>query len=287
MEGKAAGIRFFHVCTDGSDNGIVYYNEKDYRQAIIIASVLAYRMGVRIICFCHMSTHSHFVIWCETREQAKDFIDSFKRDYSRYLYLDRKIHCSYRRIGSAPKEIEDFRYLKNCISYVLLNPVAAGIVSSPENYAWSSFEAYFNTAPSPGRPILSVGVREQHRLLKTWQDLSSSGFIIDDNGIPALKSYIDYSLVERLFGNRTNFYKSLALTDNLTEEMKYVRKLARFSDDELWAEAVAFAKKLFNVSELQTLTFNEKLKVGDRVMKKTGVPIKRIARILRINPEQF
>lgn len=283
FEGEnAARIRFFHVCTDGKDNGVIYCSEKDYQRAITITAILSHTLRVGIIAFCHMSTHSHFVISCDSPDIAKKFIDSFKRDYSRYLFLDRGLTCAYRRSISEPKEIFDIFYLKNCISYVLLNPVSARISATPETYRWSSFNAYFNEAPSDGTSISSLSARNQRIILKTHKHLAESSIRIDSNGIPVLKSYVDFRFVENLFGSKTSFYKSLALTNSISEEEKYVPRLVRFSDNELYAEALRLSKERYNVSGIHFLTREQKLDIANQLAHKTKVASPRIFRVLKI-----
>jgi putative transposase len=59
-------------------------------------------------------------------------------------YFNRK----YGRIGTMWNErygailLDDERYCYNCLRYVDLNPVAAHIVSAPEEYRWSSYRVH-------------------------------------------------------------------------------------------------------------------------------------------------
>lgn len=145
FEGESASeVHFFHISTDGTNNGIIHFSDKDYNQAITISAICAHKTNVDIICYCHMSTHSHWAVASQSFEQAKKFADEYKRDYARYAYLEHGERKIFKDIDCIPKEITTVIYLRNCICYILLNPVAAGIVKSPELYKWSSFSAYFS-----------------------------------------------------------------------------------------------------------------------------------------------
>lgn len=271
-----------HVCTDGRFTGMVHTCQDDYYRSMIISAVVAYRYGVRILCFCHMSSHSHFVISCDSVELATTFIEAYKREYSRYLSREKEITKVYNDVKVFVSQIEDNRYLRNCISYVLLNPVAAGICKSPEEYPYSSFRAYFSDMPLNGKNVSEMGVRQAIRLFKTNQDLYNSGFEIDGENHLVLKSFVDYTFVEALFGNRTWFYKSLALTNSADEEMKYVPQTCRFSDMDILAEVLEIAENRFGKAKLQLLTRDQKISMIPAIHRKTRATNRRIARVLRL-----
>lgn len=279
-------IKFFHICTDGTRNGIVHFCDADYRQAILISAISAYRHNVRMTAFCHMSTHSHFVIYCNSFEDAKSFADEFKKEYARFAaraHGERKI---YKDIDCTPKQISDPFYLRNCISYTLMNPVVPQIVKRPEDYRWSSFEAYFNNAQYDTVKVSSLGKRKCRELLHTREDLSSSDLLIDPDGNLNLKSTVDYGFVERLFISRTDFFRSLAITDCIKEEERYVRAVLNYSDTEILAEILSYASKHFKKNSIQDLTKDEKLKILMPILKKTRANAKRISRLLRLEVTQ-
>lgn len=282
-EGEVADVRFFHICTDGECNGIVHTCPEDYHQATVIAAINAFRRGVRIVCFCHMSTHSHFVVHCSSSESAVAFADGFKRDYARYVYLAHGVSGIYRRVASTPKEISDVYYLKRCIAYVLLNPVAARVTVRPEDYPYSSFDAYFTRRETSCLRVEEMGVRDVRKVFHTRVDLKESGFEIDSDGLLLVRSFLDYKLVESLFRGRTEFFRQLAITDSAVEELEYVRQTVRFDDNELYAEAAALSARMFRETTPALLTRENKLKLMTRLLKKTGVSPGRCARILRLD----
>lgn len=275
-------LRFYHICTDGENNGIVHMDDRDYESAIRISAICAERHKVVIICYCHMSTHSHFVVWAGDYESAYAFANSFKRDHSQYMSSAHGTIGIYKDVDATPKEITDIRYLKACISYVLLNPVAAGIASRPEDYRWSSFSAYFNDTPIYGIPVSSLSVRKVRGMLHTHDDLSHSRMVINLNGTPEDRSFIDYRLVESLFKGKTEFYRSLALTKHAEQEAIYVTHPVKYTDNELHAEAVAMSTALFNEASITTLTKDQKHKLLASLHRKTKAKHTRLARVLRI-----
>lgn len=275
--------RFFHVCTDGTSNGIIFTCDADFQTAIKISAILAYKMGIRIICYCHMTNHSHFVVSCQLETTVKDFIDSFKREYAKYFKREYDILKIFKETGVSVKEITDSYYLRNCISYVLLNPVVAKICRVPEEYRYSSFGAYFKNQPVEGLPIHNLRNREQRMILKTNADLHKSGYVLNDDMTINIRSFVDFKFVERLFGSQTWFYKSLALTNSVDEELIYAPRVCHYNDIELFGEIAQISQKRYGKMAFHTLTKSEKLSLIPAIGRKTGVTPKRLARVLRLD----
>lgn len=280
---------FFHICTDGQSNGIIHTSTADYKQSTVISAITAYVTGVSILCYCHMSSHSHFVIRCRTYAQARNFAIGFKRDYGRYMFIEHGMSMIYRDVSAKPHEIADLYYLRNCISYVLMNPVVPRIVSRPEDYQWSSFNVYFggNTTADDEVPLSSLSVRQIRTALRTRHDLKQSGFVIDNQNNILLKSFVDYESVESIFGSKTDFFRSILITKYESEEEKYVEARLKFSDDELVAEASVAAASKFDVKQLNQLTKEQKRTIAIHLKKKTNASVNRIARILRMRPVEL
>lgn len=284
---SAAPVRFFHICTDGTNNGVVHFDDADYRRAVSITAVNSEKCRVRLICYCHMSSHSHFVVCAESESDARTFGESYKHDYARYVSARHGIRGPLAGISCGIKEIHDSLYLKRCISYVLLNPVAAKIVRTPEEYRWSSFRAYFNPLDDGVVRVSELGSRKCRKMLHTGIDLRESGLRLDCEGDVCLKSFVDYRFVERLYGSQTSLFKSLALTNSVTEEELYVDHTVKYDDTELIAEVMALSVRRFNKTEFRQLTKDEKFKLIPAIVKKTGVTPKRLARILRVSPAEI
>lgn len=281
-------VRFFHVCTDGDTNGIVHTCDDDYRMAIKISAIHSFVKSVSILCFCHMSTHSHFVVSCRVEEEARNFIECFKRDYSRYAYLAHGTMQLYREIESKPIEIFDTWGLKRCIAYVLLNPVVPKVVSRPEDYKWSSFNAYFNCDRSSEgyRNVKEMSIEEIRKVFHTHKNIRNSNIILDQNNNIVLKSIVCTETVEKLFGGRTEFYRALALTDSVQEESKYCPHIVKYNDNELLAEAIGLARKKYGIGSVQELTHQQKLSLLLPIKRKTSATALRISKILRLQPSE-
>ena len=278
---------FFHVCTDGTRNNVIYTCDEDFEQANIISALCSWKCNVNILCMCHMSTHSHFLVECDDISQARKFINSFKHNYGQYFRIKYNISSAYRDIDSTPTEICSLHRIRKCISYILLNPVKAKIVRYCEEYKWSSFHAYFNRNTLDSTSVGTLGERERRSRFKTRYKLDNAKFKIHADGSLDVNSVVDSKKVEFLYGTREQFYASLNTTDSISEEELYVHNTVRYNDMEIIAEAIHQADKRFHKASLSMLTKWEKKQIASTLKSKTGASPKRLARIFMVSVSEM
>lgn len=88
-----------------------------------------------------MTNHVHLLVTPETNDGVSRMMQTLGRHYVRYF------NHTYRRTGtlwegrfkSCVVDAED--YLLVCQRYIELNPVRAGMVNDPGEYAWSNYRA--------------------------------------------------------------------------------------------------------------------------------------------------
>ena len=295
-------IYFYHISTDGTGNGIVHICDGDYEQARKISAVLALRYHVRIICYAHMSTHSHFVVWCYSYDDAAKFAEAYKREYSRYMKLTHNMSCVYRKVNAKPKVIKDITHLKNCIAYVLLNPVAARIVNRPEDYKWTSIGVYFgignsidperktdNAKPDSTRcnkKVSELTINEIREIFRTRGDLKHSGFVLDCDGHLDDKSFVDYRYVENLFKGILGLYQGFHYCNSAQQEEIYVEHVVKYNDNEVRAEAERMAEAKYGRRMINELTKSEKIGLLQGLKRKTGASDSRIGRALWMDAKE-
>lgn len=275
-------LKFLHICTDGTNNGIIHIDNEDYEQARKITAICAYRHKIKIIADCHMTTHSHWAVQCESMIDAQKFVEAIKHNYGQYFFKRHGISSIYRNVSATIVEIYDLFQLRRCISYILLNPVAAKIVSSPELYHWSSFQAYFQTGHEnqTARKLTELSMRELRTIFKTHDINRDAGFQLDENNRIIPRSYIDWKLVESIFRNQTQLFRSLSITNYAVEENLYLGNLVKYNDNDLLVIARALAKEKFGQEYLHNLTMEQKIRLIMPLKHKCKVSHIRIARVL-------
>ena len=66
----SSGQTFWHVCTPGTIQSVIFRSPEEYRFVVNAVAVSAHDAGVRIITFEIMSNHVHIIVLCEDKAAA-------------------------------------------------------------------------------------------------------------------------------------------------------------------------------------------------------------------------
>ena len=130
-----------HVIQRGNNRQVCFASEEDFAAYAHWLEEYARKCQVAIHAWVFMTNHVHLLVTPSTEEGISKMMQMLGRHYVRYF------NYSYRRSGtlwegrfkSCVVDAED--YLLICQRYIELNPIRAGMVSAPEEYAWSSYQA--------------------------------------------------------------------------------------------------------------------------------------------------
>jgi REP-associated tyrosine transposase len=136
-----------HVWCRGNNRRAIVLDDRDRLDLLARTARAAQLFRWKIVAYCLMENHYHVVLEIGERGMSAGFC----RVHTGYAtsFNDRHgrvNHLFGRRFGSRP--IEDGDDLFATCRYVLLNPVRAGVVATPEEYDWSSYRATIGIAPA-------------------------------------------------------------------------------------------------------------------------------------------
>lgn len=129
-----------HIVQRAHNRKAVFVEDADYKYYLNTLEEFSLDLGVHVNAYCLMTNHVHLVI--NPGSQRENISLLMKRLAGRQT---RYVNKQEGRSGSlwegrykcSPIDSDD--YLLTCCRYVELNPVKANMVSSPEEYAWSSY----------------------------------------------------------------------------------------------------------------------------------------------------
>ena len=130
-----------HIILRGNNRTPVFLHSADYtifRETLATAADLH---GLAIHAYVFMTNHVHLLASPSTSESAPKTMQSIGRRYVQYFNL------RYKRTGTLwegryrATVVDTERYLFECMRYIELNPVRAGMVTHPGDFAWSSYRA--------------------------------------------------------------------------------------------------------------------------------------------------
>lgn len=156
-----------HVTQRGNRRQQTFFCDDDYTAYIDLMSEWCGKYCVEIWAWCLMPNHVHLIAVPESEEGLARAIGEAHRRYTRRINFREKWrgHLWQERFASFPM---DESYLLAAARYVEMNPVAAGIVLRPEEYAWSSSQAHLMAQDDKlvkVEPLLSM--------VSNWRDFLS------------------------------------------------------------------------------------------------------------------
>ena len=276
---------YYHVCSEGLEKRMIFRNRREFIMGINYVALCHLKCNVRILCFCLMGNHFHFILSGSYQECWK-FGNEYKRMCGMMMKRTQESDAGMKDVELQVKEITDMNYLEYAIAYVLRNPVVAGFRIMPHQYEWGSGDMYFRSSYiASGRRADSFSIKELSRRLNSNIKIPGH-YIIDESGIISPLNYIDYKAVEDIFKHpsrllgllsakkETEFEIFMGVADNYTpdiEELKdSVRELIRVE---------------FGVKAVSQLSMEQKVLLCGLMRRNFRASRKQIALITRLNME--
>ncbi len=136
----------YHVILRGNGGQTIFYDDSDrFRWESYLQDGLR-RYRHRVHAYCWMTNHIHLALQSHAQPLSQ-FMSLVASRYAKSTNrkMTRSGHVFERRHRAILVQTDN--YLKELIRYIHYNPVRAGIVRDPVDYAWSSHEAYLGGAP--------------------------------------------------------------------------------------------------------------------------------------------
>ena len=135
-----AGV-IYHVTNRARERLTLFHSRIAYLAFFdLIAETLAIH-PIRVLAFCIMANHWHFLLWPETDDAITGFVGALTRTHAlRFNKWNGSSGPVYPKRFEARPVAADSNFL--CAArYIERNPCAAGLVSTPADYPWSSAAA--------------------------------------------------------------------------------------------------------------------------------------------------
>jgi putative transposase len=129
----------WHIIQRGNNRSACFYAEVDYRRYLQDLGVQAVRCGCKVHAYCLMTNHVHLLVTPVLTESAGLMMKHLGQRYVQY------VNRTYSRSGTLWEGrfrsclAQEETYVLACYRYIELNPIRAGIVNHPADYAWSSY----------------------------------------------------------------------------------------------------------------------------------------------------
>jgi len=137
-----------HIIQRGNNRQVCFVADEDYPCYLDWLKEYAGKTGCHVHAFVLMSNHVHLLLTADRLDSAGQLMKALGQRYVQYF------NRTYRRSGTLWEGrfrsclLQDEAYLLNCMRYIELNSVRAGMVDHLGNYPWSSYRANAQGEPS-------------------------------------------------------------------------------------------------------------------------------------------
>ena len=156
----------YHIIGKGVEGTDIFTDDVDRNKFLQLLQKMVTPHKVLLFSYALMDTHFHLLLKTEEANlsQAIQFLNSSYAHWFNIRHI-RKGHLFQDRYKS--HLILNSLYLYSVASYISLNPVEVGLVDSPEDYPWSSFQ-YFLSTQNQNKSVPSwLSIRELLKLCQT------------------------------------------------------------------------------------------------------------------------
>lgn len=138
----------YHVTSRGNERNWIFYQDDDFALYLTVLDEVCERYNWVIHAYCLMSNHYHLLVetpdgnLCKGMRQLNGvFTQRMNRKHKRVGHL---FQGRYKSIL-----VDKEAYLLELCRYIVLNPVRAKMVNSPEEWQWSSWHSMVGNTYSP------------------------------------------------------------------------------------------------------------------------------------------
>ncbi len=136
----APGGYVYHALNRGVARLPLFEKAADYDAFERVMEEALDRHPLRVLAYCLMPNHWHFVLWPERDGQLTEFLRWLTHTHTQrwhaYRHTSGTGHLYQGRFKSFPVQEDD--HLLTVLRYVERNPLRAGLVKRAENWRWSS-----------------------------------------------------------------------------------------------------------------------------------------------------
>ena len=130
-----------HVIQRGNNRGACFREGSDYFVYLLHLRELARKLACEVHAYCLMTNHVHLLLTPPSPEACIALMRNLGQRYVQYFNKHHQRSGTLFEGRFRSCVTESTRYVLACYRYIEMNPVRAGMVRQPVDYAWSSHAA--------------------------------------------------------------------------------------------------------------------------------------------------
>jgi putative transposase len=221
----------YHVVARGNAKKPIYDDDDDRRRFLTILEAVVERYQIECHSYCLMSNHYHLVI--RTLEPNLSSAIQYLNGVYAQWWNRRHARVGHAFQGRFKAQLIQWEgYFLQACRYVVLNPVRAGLVTTVEDWTWSSYAATAGLAPPP--QFLTIGLilgTQSPTACRGYREFIAAG-VPDSPAAQALRSEVPLVGSEEF----VSAYRNVIEQSHRTEVVRRDRVLGRPSLEALFAD---------------------------------------------------
>ena len=285
--------RFFHWCSKGLTADLLFASEQEFiagmnRIAVCYLYCLEKGRPVRIVAFCLLNNHFHFVLY-GTEEDAAMFMEHYKMLTLQWIrnHRSERLHENVE-LGRWPARNPE--HAREKVVYTLRQTLEAGLRITPQGYPWCSARLLYNdnsyiletshTVGELSRRMVQKTINSEIRPPLSWHIMA--------NGMIWPGDYTDLQIAEGMFMGVKDFMFSL---NNGNVDKAVLAEMSpeapSLPDTEVRDKAESLARGMFGRKGLSFCPAAERVKIAGYLRKELHCGFKQLARIVRMGEEDL
>lgn len=263
---------FYLVTTDHLEKTIWFREDEDFIVGMNAVPLIGYSTGVFVVVFVLMSSHVHFILLCESYEEALKFINEYKRHYSHYLSYKYGLKDTLRR---------------NAVDIQKLDRSGESLERAIADYPWGTGNCFFRVNTQKGNPLGSLSARARYSILHSKKDLPA-GLLLGEEGYILPESYILKDRVEAIFKTPKRMQHFLNTSSKARLRLDAgTAESPSFKDQMILPMMQELCWKLFGKKEMEELSSDQLTELFRQMRFRFSSNINQLARLSGLSCQQI
>lgn len=138
----------YHVINRANAGQPLFHSSSSFLEYQSLLEKYAQKFSIRIYHYVLMPNHVHLLLE-PTNDDLPRFMQGLTLAHTHRVHRRQKTYGHLWQGRYKSLHVDRDAYFLQCGQYIELNPVRAGIVTDPSDYAWSSYHAYARGIHNP------------------------------------------------------------------------------------------------------------------------------------------
>jgi len=140
--GAFAPGHYYHILNRGAGRGAIFFTPANYEHCLRLLKLYRGPCGATVIAYCLMPNHYHLLLRQEGEAPLSRLINLVFNAYVQALNRERQRRGTLFEGRFRHVLVDREAYVEHLCRYIHLNPVIAGLVSHPEEWAYSNYQEW-------------------------------------------------------------------------------------------------------------------------------------------------